>query len=269
MPDCRYFVMTDQAKLSIKKLSSGLVPAINLDSPYKIFSLGDSAITLDLGNVISPAMNQKVLAIERRLREKPFAGLKDCWIAYSSITVVFDPLEVRKTYEPEKTIFSYISTLLERAFIETESNNPVAGRKVRIPVCYDGEYGPDLPLMAEKKQLAAETIINLHTSRSYRVYMIGFLPGFSYMAETDERLWMPRKPQPVPVKAGSVGVTGSQTGIYPVNCPGGWYIIGRTPLSLFNRQDEQPVLLQAGDEVEFYRISPYEFEEKARLLTSK
>lgn len=204
-------------------------------------------------------MNQKVLAIERRLREEPFAGLKDCWIAYSSITVVFDPIAVKKAYEPEKTIFSYVSTLLERAYRETENYNPVPGRKVRIPVCYDGEYGPDLPALARMKQLTPETIIDLHTSRNYRVYMIGFLPGFSYMAELDERLWIPRKPQPVPVKAGSVGVAGMQTGIYPVNCPGGWFIIGRTPLRLFNPESEKPVLLEAGDEVEFYRIDPYEF----------
>jgi inhibitor of KinA len=234
-----------------------------LKFPYKIFSLGDSAVTLELGTNISRELNEKALGIQKRLLEQPFAGLKDVWVAYSSVTLIYDPVEVKKTYNPEKTIFSYISTLLQKVSSETD-HHAASGRKMRIPVCYDQEYAMDLQALAEQKQLNPETIIELHTSKNYRVYMIGFLPGFSYMAEVDERLVIPRKPQPVTVMAGSVGITGSQTGIYPVQCPGGWYIIGRTPYRLFDQQSENPVLLEAGDEVEFYRISRGEFQDISR-----
>jgi inhibitor of KinA len=229
-------------------------------TPFKIFSLGDSAITLDLGNVIDIRLNQRALAIQQHLLKNPFAGLKDCWVAYSSITLVFDPLEVKKVYNPEKTVYSLLSTWLQNAYEEAADLIPTNGRTIRIPVCYEGEYAMDLHDLAEKKQLTPETIIDLHTSRSYRVYMIGFLPGFSYMAEVDERLIISRKPQPVTVMPGSVGITGSQTGIYPLQCPGGWFIIGRTPYQLFNSKAESPVLLQAGDTVQFYPISSEEFE---------
>ena len=193
-----------------------------MEIPLKIFSLGDSAITLDLGNTINRELNQKALGIQQQLLREPFAGLKDVWVAYSSVTVVYDPVEVKKTYNPEKTIFSYISTLLQKVSSESTDHHPGSGQKIRIPVCYEEEYAMDLAALAAAKQLSRETIIELHTSRNYRVYMIGFLPGFSYMAELDERLVIPRKPQPVTVMAGSIGITGSQTGIYPVQCPGGW-----------------------------------------------
>lgn len=233
---------------------------MDLDFPYKIFSLGDSAATVDLGNLVDPRLNQKALAIQRWLLQHPFEGLRDVWVAYSSVTVVYDPVEVKKCYNPEKTVFSYISTLLHRACSESTDQNTGTGRTIRIPVCYDDEHAMDLQALAIKKQLDPETIIAIHTSRNYRVYMIGFLPGFSYMAEVDERLVIPRKSQPVTVMPGSVGITGSQTGIYPVQCPGGWYIIGRTPYRMFNQRSETPVLLQAGDEVQFYRIGKSEFD---------
>lgn len=235
-----------------------------MDAPYKIFSVGDSAITLDLGNRINATLNQKALAIQRHLVGQRFEGIRDVWVAYSSVTVVYDPVEVKRIYNPATTVFSYLRQLLDKAYSESEDLYPEIGKKIRIPVCYDDEYAMDMQELAQMKQLTTESIIDLHTSRSYRVYMIGFLPGFSYMAEVDERLVVPRKQQPVTVKAGSVGITGSQTGIYPVQCPGGWYVIGRTPYRLFNNQAEMPVLLQAGDEVEFYRIDRKEFEEISR-----
>lgn len=230
-----------------------------MEYPYKIFSLGDSAITLDLGNTIGSGLNQKVLAIQRHLLKNPFTGLRDCWVAYSSVTIVYDPVEVKRAYNPEKTVYSLLSTWLQEAYNEAADLIHTNGQLIRIPVCYDGEYAMDLHALAERKQLTPGQIIDLHTSRSYRVYMIGFLPGFCYMAEVDERLSVPRKSQPVTVMAGSVGITGSQTGIYPFQSPGGWYIIGRTPYKLFKQEADMPVLLQAGDEVEFYRIDPDEF----------
>ena len=131
---------------------------------------------------------------------------------------------------------------------------------IRIPVCYEPEFGVDLNIMAASKQMSAEEIIELHIARTYRVYTIGFLPGFSYMAEVDERLITPRKIRPEPVAAGGVGIAGAQTGIYPLNSPGGWHIIGRTPVKQFDAATKELVKLKVGDRVQFYRISREEYE---------
>jgi inhibitor of KinA len=159
-------------------------------------------------------------------------------------------------------VYEWVATQLHQAYTEAMVQDEAAKAVVRIPVCYDLPYAMDLALLASQKGLTTEAVIDKHLARVYRVYMIGFLPGFSYMAGVDEQLVVPRKPKPVPVQAGSVGVTGSQTGIYPVNSPGGWYIIGRTPVKLFNASAELPVLLNAGDQVRFYRISKEEFEKR-------
>jgi len=134
-----------------------------------------------------------------------------------------------------------------------------SGHFFRIPVCYEGEYGPDLEWVAREKNLPRDKVIRLHSFCTYHVYMVGFLPGFPYMGKTDPRLEVSRKPQPVAVVAGGVGIAGIQTGIYPLNSPGGWQIIGRTPSKLFNPEFDPPVRLQAGDQVQFYPISREEF----------
>ena len=132
---------------------------------------------------------------------------------------------------------------------------PSDGREVPIPVCYEGEYAPDLEAVARQKGLSPGEVIDLHCSIEYRIYMIGFLPGFPYMGKIDPRIEIPRKMRPVPVIAGGVGIAGMQTGIYPLNSPGGWQIIGRTPLHLFNRHADPPVALLTGDRVRFYPVS--------------
>ena len=123
----------------------------------------------------------------------------------------------------------------------------------------EGEYAPDLEWVATQKGLSPEEVIGLHVAELYRVYMIGFLPGFPYLGTVDERLRLPRKAQPVNVVAGGVGIAGMQTGIYPLNSPGGWQIIGRTPLILFDLAMDPPIRLQAGDQVQFYAVSSADF----------
>jgi inhibitor of KinA len=130
---------------------------------------------------------------------------------------------------------------------------------IRIPVCYDPAFAPDMIRLSAAKKCTPEELIGLHTAATYKVYMLGFLPGFAYMGGTDERIAMPRKPQPVKVMAGSVGIAGRQTGIYPLDSPGGWHIIGRTPLRMFDPAAKKPVLLNTGDRVQFYTISKNEF----------
>ena len=226
---------------------------------YLIFSLGDSAATIDLGNYISEQLNRKALAIQQWLQQHYFEGLQDILVGYSSVTVLYDPVTIKKKYNPIPTVYSWVQHQLQQAYEQSAESFYQNGEIVRIPVCYDEEFGTDLATVATQKQLSVSAIIDIHIARTYKVYMIGFLPGFSYMGEVDEQIVVPRKHQPVPVQAGSVGVAGTQTGIYPMNCPGGWQIIGRTPVKLFDSGALLPVKLHAGDHVQFYPISKEDY----------
>jgi inhibitor of KinA len=230
---------------------------------FTIFPLGDSAITLDLGNTIDELHNIKVLAIYDWLRAHPFPGLLDIIAAYSSVSVFYDPAVLRASGVPgDRGASHWVEGLLRKAMETAEPPDTVhSGNTFHIPVCYEQEFGPDLPSLAGRKRLSVEEVIQLHSAIVYRVYMIGFLPGFSYMGTVDERLQLQRKERPVPVAAGGVGIAGMQTGIYPLSSPGGWQIIGRTPLKLFDPAKEPPILLRAGDNVQFHPISSGEFRE--------
>jgi inhibitor of KinA len=229
-------------------------------SPYEIFPLGDSALTFDLGNKICSELNQKVIAMQEWFSRHAFEGLKDVILGYSSLTIIYDPFVVQKKNKITATVFSFVKEKLESAFENTIESVSKNGEQIEIPVCYDGDFGLDLPLIAETSQLSIEEIIELHLSTVYRVYMMGFLPGFAYMGKIDERIQVPRKQKPVDVMAGSVGIAGGQTGIYPLDSPGGWQIIGRTPVKLFDPNAELPVKLKAGQHVRFKRIDVSEFE---------
>ena len=214
--------------------------------------MGDGAVTIDLGNQLSESLKRKVLAIHHWLQQNPFYGLKDIITAYSSLTLIYDPTLVKVHYRPVHTVFEWVH---DRLLIAYERSGPMENgisTRHRIPVFYGGNNGPDLSSLAAAKGMEEEEVVEIHTGKLYRVFMIGFLPGFSYMGEVDAAIAHPRKERPVGVSAGSVGIAGSQTGIYPLNSPGGWNIIGRTPLQIFNAQAQNPVLIKAGDEVEFY-----------------
>lgn len=226
---------------------------------FEIFPLGDSAVTIDLGNTIREDLNDKVLAMQRWLVENSFEGYIDSIAAYSSLSAFYDPVEVGRRHPSSSSAFAFVSERLREAYEQSAVRPAGSGEPIRIPVCYEAPLAPDLLLLAEKMERTPEEIIHLHTSRVYRVYMIGFLPGFAYLGETSELLAIPRKPRPVPVNAGSVGITGRQTGIYPLDSPGGWYIIGRTPVVLFDPDLTPPARLAIGDAVEFYPITLKEF----------
>ncbi len=230
-------------------------------SPYEIFPIGDSALTFDLGNRICSELNQKVIAMQDWFIQHPFEGLKDVILGYSSITIIYDPFAIHKKNKITTTGFAFVCEKLVSAFENTVESVSKNGEQIELPVCYDDEFGRDLPFIAETNQLSVEEIIELHLSRVYRVYMMGFLPGFAYMGKIDERIQVPRKQRPVDVMAGSVGIAGGQTGIYPLDSPGGWQIIGRTPVKLFDPNAEQPVKLKAGQHVRFKRIGVTEFEQ--------
>jgi inhibitor of KinA len=227
---------------------------------YRISPLNECAAVINFGNIISEPVNNRVLSIRSWLLHHPFTGLKDMVAAYSSLTIYYDAALIYNTYPPGHTVFDLVKSRLEEACaMATEVE--VSSKAVSIPVCYDPVFGYDLALVAEEKNISAEELVQLHCSKSYRVYMLGFLPGFAYMGKVDERLVIPRKPLPrEQVAGGSVGIAGWQTGIYPSTSPGGWQIIGRTPMQLFNPRHDPPVVLSAGDTVTFYPISVEEFQ---------
>jgi inhibitor of KinA len=226
---------------------------------YQLFPLGDSAITVDYGNRIDEALNREVLARYLQFRHQQFPGFIEAVPAYSSLTIYYDPVFIRKLQPEGQTAFEYIRTRITEMLSLAIPVEEKPSRLVRIPVCYDPSLSTDIENLAALKQLSTDELILLHTERIYRVYMMGFLPGFAYMGTVDERISAPRKIKPQPTRAGSVGIAGQQTGIYPLASPGGWQIIGMTPVQLFNRNRKDPTLLQAGDRVQFYSIDKYEF----------
>ena len=231
----------------------------NNATSYRIVLLGESACLVDWGSRIDPALNREVMARAEQLRRLSLEGITEIIPAYSSLTICFDPAVLKKRSGPGMAAGEWLA-----GYLGTELGNPAPDtstsvRHIRIPVCYDESFAPDLQRLAAERNLPVAELICLHTGREYQVYMLGFLPGFAYMGEVEEQIAAPRKEQPEAVKAGSVGIAGKQTGIYPLDSPGGWNIIGRTPLCLFNAQDEEPCLLRAGDRVQFYSIGPEEF----------
>jgi inhibitor of KinA len=226
---------------------------------YRIFPLGDTGLTVDFGNRIDEEINRLVIGWFDHLRESPLPGMTEVVPAYSSFTIYYDIIAAKKKAAEGQTGFDLIKAALEQRLTHSSKQEAVPERLVRIPVCYKDEFAPDLPYLANEKKLAVEEVIRIHTQQKYKLYMLGFLPGFSYMGEVDEKIAMPRKPQPQLVEAGGVGIAGRQTGIYPLQSPGGWQIIGRTPLKLFDPYADEPCLLRAGDRVEFYSISKKDF----------
>jgi inhibitor of KinA len=241
---------------------------------YQLLSLGDSAITIDLGNCIDDQLNRHVLALYDWLTVHRFPGVLDIIVAYSSVSVFYDPLVVRASgITGMDTAAEWVGNWLTQAWSAAGTREPAIGQApnaegrlrsdggpiVSVPVCYEGEYAPDLDWVARQKGLSGREVVSIHSDRVYRVYMVGFLPGFSYMGILDERIQLARKGQPVPVIAGGVGIAGLQTGIYPLNSPGGWQIIGRTPMRFFDAAEDPPVRLKTGDRVRFCPISAADF----------
>jgi inhibitor of KinA len=226
---------------------------------YQIFGLGDTALVVDFGNRIDEELNRQVIQYCEQLKTAVIPGTIEIVPAYSSITLYYDPGAITKSVPAGTTIQAWVKEKITTALECEWETTATQERQIRIPVCYEEEFAPDLALLAARKNLSPEEVIKIHTNHIYRVYMLGFLPGFTYMGKVDEAIAIPRKPQPVPVQAGSVGIAGRQTGIYPLASPGGWYIIGRTPLKLFDGIRENPVLLEPGDSIAFFSISKDEF----------
>ncbi|MBN8673826.1 MAG: 5-oxoprolinase subunit PxpB [Chitinophagales bacterium] len=226
---------------------------------YRIFPLGDTALVIDYGNLVDEAVNKEVMSRFAQLKNANLPGVIEVVPAYSSLAVYYHPPEVWKKRTRAMTVYEWMKDEVGQLLAQPVANDQSTERLLTIPVCYEDEFAPDIRALSATKNISVEEIIQLHTATTYRVYMLGFLPGFSYMGEVDERISIARKPQPVNVTAGSVGIAGRQTGIYPLASPGGWQIIGRTPLKLFDVKKEEPALFKAGDKVQFISISKNEF----------
>ena len=222
------------------------MPSENFSYP-RFQRASDHSLLVTFGEQLSRAHHRDVLRLFRLLQSSPNRATRNIHPAYSSVLISFNPLITR----PEK-FDSYVRRLVDR-LDDIEMSTP---RKVEIPVCYEKTLGPDLEFVAHHNGLSADDVVRHHTSVEYLVYFIGFSPGFPYLGELPDQLETPRLPTPrVRVPEGSVAIGGSQTGIYPIASPGGWRIIGRTPLKLFNPQRMPPITLEIGDMVRFKPIS--------------
>jgi len=227
---------------------------------YHIYACGDSALTIELSNVMDELINEQILSLFHCLQKQKNKFIKDIIPAYSSLTVIYYVIEIKKHHD---NAFIFIRDWIENILANQYLQVTIDHRLITIPVCYDTSLALDIIELAAQKNISVQELIHLHTQKKYRVYMIGFLPGFAYMGKVDERIAAPRKSTPrTNIIAGSVGIAGEQTGIYPLDSPGGWNIIGRTPLKMFDATKEQPTFLQAGDEVEFVSISLEEFNQQ-------
>jgi inhibitor of KinA len=231
--------------------------------PFKIYWLSESAVTIEFGNEISEDTLFRIGNFNRLLNKNPFPGFRTSVPAYTTLSIFFDPLIVIRSGELVGIdCYGKVSFFLEKLANNEVSVLTSKTDVISIPVCYGNEFGPDLQEVADLHKLTQQQVIDIHIKATYKVYMIGFVPGFAYMGGMDELIATPRKPTPrKAVPAGSVGIAGAQTGIYPLETPGGWQIIGRTLLKMFDAGREQPALLKAGDNVVFKAIDKQEFED--------
>jgi KipI family sensor histidine kinase inhibitor len=206
---------------------------------------GDTMLLIEWEQVIDPVVNQRAIDLALRLRARVGSAVRDIVPGYCSLGVHFDPLHT--------DIAALERVIAEEARQVQDREDTAAGAKlVEIPVRYGGVDGPDLPSVARLANCSEDEVVRRHAERIYRVYMLGFVPGFAYMGRVDSTIVMPRHRVPRErVPAGSVGIAGEQTGVYPISTPGGWQLIGRTDAVMFDTAREQPSLLNAGDLVRF------------------
>ncbi len=219
----------------------------------RYLTAGDKTIVLELGNTISRKINLAIRKLDFCITRENISGIKEIVPTYRSLIIYYNPQKVKYT--------DLIQKLKELENSVTEIILPEA-HITEIPVLYGGEYGPDLEYVAQHNQISTEEAVKIHCEKEYFIYMLGFLPGFVYLGGMSDKIITPRLEKPrLKVIGGSVGIAGGQTGIYPINSPGGWQIIGKIPVKLFDPKKEFPFLLKSGDYLKFYPINQKEFKE--------
>lgn len=219
---------------------------------FRILPAGEAALIVELPARIDPLLNTWCVALAAMLTSSLGPVARDIVIGYCSVTIYFDPLAVDAAW-----LEADVRARAERLDVSTVREGPL----VEVPVCYGGDLGPDLADVAAFAGCSEADAIAAHTGRDYRVYMVGFVPGFAYMAEVEPRIAAPRRSTPrTAVPVGSVAIAGGQTGVYPAATPGGWNIIGRTPVLPYDPHRAEPFLFRSGDRVRFRAVSPSEFQ---------
>jgi len=233
-------------------MTAGFIQAMALLYDQARYRLsGDRALLVEYGDGIDPVVNEKVRAMTALLKKRLPEGVEAVVPAYRSLSLLYDPL---------KTTPARVADTLAALEQDLRTGEIPEPRVVSIPVRYGGAFGPDMEVVASHTGLDADRIVAIHASVDYPIYMIGFTPGFCYLGGLDRRLWTPRRETPrTSLPAGAVGIAESQTGMYPVASPGGWQIIGRTPLRLFAPARENPFLYEPGDRIRFLPVGEDEF----------
>ncbi len=221
---------------------------------------GDAALVVEFGSEISDAINDKVQAMGKSILDAQLPGVREVIPTFRSLMVTFDPVQ---------THFSALCRKLKKLEKNCQISEGTKKRVIKIPCCYGGAFGPDMADLAAHAGMSEQEVIAVHSGTDYRIYMMGFLPGFAYLGGLDKRLEMPRLKTPrVRILAGAVGIGGSQTGVYPLDSPGGWRLIGRTPLELYDPKHSPYILCHAGEYIRFVPISPEEYQTIREQVTA-
>lgn len=221
-------------------------------SDVRFLITGDTSLTVEFGNEISEAINAKIRAFSIALADSGIPGIVETVPTYRSLMIHYDPGVI--LYEPLVERLRGLLGNLDRIEIPPSD-------VLEIPVLYGGEMGPDLEFVAQHSGKTPEEVVKIHTSTEYLIYMLGFTPGFTYLGGMSEEIATPRLKTPrVKIPAGSVGIAGAQTGVYPIDSPGGWQLIGRTPVRMYDPHRETPILPQAGQYIRFYAIDQAEYD---------
>ncbi len=228
----------------------------------RLVPMGDRALVIEFGDRLDPELSARIAAAAQQLRASPPPGVLDIVPAYTTLALHYDPAVIGAGTTPYEALIEQIESWLH-AQADAEL---LPGRLVEIPVCYGDGLGEDLEELARHHGLMPDEVIEIHCGTDYRVHLIGFVPGFAYLGNLDSRIATPRRDAPRPrVPAGSVAIGGDQTGVYPLETPGGWHLIGRTPVKMFTPEAEPPCLLGVGDTVRFVQISRAEFDASSRI----
>lgn len=212
---------------------------------------GDSALVMEFGNKIDKQINRELSYVVDFLKNKKISGIRDILPTYRSILI---------NYDPRLLSFNELKEMLMKIEIKEQALDEGTVRLIEIPTVYGKEYGPDIKNVAKHANMSEDEVVKIHTGTDYLVYMMGFMPGFTYLGGLDERIATPRLKTPrVKIDAGSVGIAANQTGMYPMDSPGGWQLIGRTPVKLYDETKEEPVFIHAGDYIRYVEISEDEF----------
>ena len=218
----------------------------------RILLTGDTSLSVEFGDEIDEAINRDIRAYKIALEKAAVPGIVETVPTYRSLMVHYDPSVIRYGELREK-----LEKLLDEMAAVTIPSAPV----LEIPVLYGGEMGPDLPFVAKHAGLSEEEVIRIHSSAEYLIYMLGFTPGFTYLGGMSDKIAAPRLQLPrVRIPAGSVGIAGKQTGVYPIDSPGGWQLIGRTPVKMYDPDREVPILPEAGQYIKFYPVTQEEYD---------